>query len=70
MLSVFIPAERITAGLRALEMGPPGGSAPAVKNATSLSLSIHWSIQKYQVLLLVFYHLQVSQQKKLHAMQV
>lgn len=49
--------------------GLPGGSAPAVKNATSLSLSIHWSIQKYQVLL-VLYHLQVSQQKKLHAMQV
>lgn len=69
MLSVLILAERITVGLRDLEMGLPGGSAPAVKNATSLSLSIHWSIQKYQVLLL-FYHLQVSQQKKPHAMQV
>ena len=68
MLSMLSPAERITAGLRDLEMGAPGGSAPAVKNATSLSLSIHWSIPKYEVLV-VFYHLQVSQQKKLHAMQ-
>ena len=51
-----IPAERITAGLRDLEIGAPGaqgGSAPAVKSATSLSLSIHWSVQRVRSTLLL-----------------
>ena len=67
----LIPAERITAGLRDLEMGQPGGfSSGGEKCYFPVFINTLVRTKVPSTVLLVFHHPQVSQQKKFHAMQV